>query len=115
MCVVHALLCYRVMCIECRMVCHAKCALTVSLTCEADHQQPRSLTLNDPSALNLYKTVVEETKDEVTFLIFLNGFVEWISLLLLQIFLLNILKPLVNVADHLLLNFLKIFSQKSVK
>ena len=45
------------------MVCHGKCALAVSLTCEAD-QQIRSQTLTD-SALNFYKTIVQETTDEV--------------------------------------------------
>ena len=48
---------------ECKMVCHGKCALSVSITCEAD-QQLRSHTLTD-SALSFYKTIVQETKDEV--------------------------------------------------
>ncbi|XP_078488590.1 uncharacterized protein LOC100175967 [Ciona intestinalis] len=54
-----------VSCSKCKMVCHEKCATTVSLTCEAD-QHVRSLTLNDPNALNRYKTIVQETKDETT-------------------------------------------------
>ena len=49
--------------VECKMVCHGKCALAVSLTCEAD-QQIRSQTLTD-GALSFYKTIVQETKDEV--------------------------------------------------
>nr|CAB3265452.1 ras association domain-containing protein 5-like [Phallusia mammillata] len=55
-----------VTCTKCKMVCHGKCALTVSLTCEADQQQARSLTLNETSALSLYKTIVQETTDEST-------------------------------------------------
>lgn len=52
---------------ECKMVCHGKCTLTVSLTCEADQQQVKNLMLNDSSALGLYNTIVQETTDEVKY------------------------------------------------
>uniref|UniRef100_H2Z765 Phorbol-ester/DAG-type domain-containing protein n=1 Tax=Ciona savignyi TaxID=51511 RepID=H2Z765_CIOSA len=50
-------------CTKCRMVCHGKCSLTVSLTCEAD--QPH-LALPEVNLLTRYKTIVQETKDEST-------------------------------------------------
>ncbi|CAK8689073.1 unnamed protein product [Clavelina lepadiformis] len=53
-----------VSCKKCRMVCHGKCASTVSLTCEAD-EQLRSMTMTD-DVLTFYKTIVQETKDERT-------------------------------------------------
>ncbi|XP_039262949.2 ras association domain-containing protein 5-like [Styela clava] len=50
-----------VKCKKCMMVCHGKCASTVSLTCEAD--EIRAASQVDPT---WYKTIVEETKDEST-------------------------------------------------
>ena len=59
------------------MVCHGKCALAVSLTCEAD-QVGKSHTLTD-SALNFYRTIVQETKDEVSLLFKICGCNCWLN------------------------------------
>jgi len=58
---------HHVRCIKCNMLCHNKCVTNVSLTCEADLNDPfKSMSSEEGGQFNSYKTTFQETKDEST-------------------------------------------------
>jgi len=58
---------HHVTCSKCNMLCHLKCVVNISLTCEADENEPLATENDEQNSLtHSLKTTLQETKDEST-------------------------------------------------